>query len=82
MDHININLYTNPDTIEIRRLNKLWVDAIRNLPIEVLKNTFKLSDKMIASVRAIPSQDVHKLTDTNQLLVCVRKDILWQLLKP
>lgn len=66
---------------EIIRLNELYVNAIRTLPLDFLLVEFNLDVKMIQAIREIPEGDLSKLTDTNQLLISVNEEKLCRLLK-
>lgn len=66
---------------EIIRLNELYVNAIRTLPLDFLLVEFNLDVKMIRAIREIPEGDLSKLTDTNQLLISVNEEKLCRLLK-
>lgn len=66
---------------EIIRLNELYVNAIRTLPLDFLLVEFNLDVKMIRAIREIPEGDLSKLTETNQLLISVNEEKLCRLLK-
>lgn len=66
---------------DIIRLNELYVNAIRTLPLDFLLVEFNLDVKMIRAIREIPEGDLSKLTKTNQLLISVNEEKLCRLLK-
>lgn len=66
---------------DIIRLNELYVNAIRTLPLDFLLVEFNLDVKMIQAIREIPEGDLSKLTETNQLLISVNEEKLCRLLK-
>lgn len=66
---------------DIIRLNELYVNAIRTLPLDFLLVEFNLDVKMIRAIREIPEGDLSKLTETNQLLISVNEEKLCRLLK-
>lgn len=66
---------------DIIRLNELYVNAIRTLPLDFLLVEFNLDVKMIRAIREIPLWDLSKLTETNQLLISVNEEKLCRLLK-
>lgn len=66
---------------DIIRLNEMYVNAIRTLPLDFLLVEFNLDVKMIRAIREIPLWDLSKLTETNQLLISVNEEKLCRLLK-
>lgn len=66
---------------DIIRLNEMYVNAIRTLPLDFLLVEFNLDVKMIRAIREIPEGDLSKLTETNQLLISVNEEKLCRLLK-
>lgn len=68
-------------TEDIIRLNELYVNAIRTLPLDFLLVEFKLDVKMIRSIREIPEGVLSKLTNSTQLLISVNEDMICHLLK-
>lgn len=66
---------------DIIRLNEIYVNAIRTLPLDFLLVEFNLDVKMIRAIREIPEGDLSKLTETNQLLISVNEEKLCRLLK-
>ncbi len=66
---------------DIIRLNELYVNTIRTLPLDFLLVEFNLDVKMIRAIREIPEGDLSKLTETNQLLISVNEEKLCRLLK-
>lgn len=66
---------------DIIRLNEMYVNAIRTLPLDFLLVEFNLDVKMIRAIREIPEGDLSKLTETSQLLISVNEEKLCRLLK-
>lgn len=66
--------------ISPQQVNRLYIEAIRILPMQDLVGSFSLSTEMIEVIKALPDNAIDKLTDTPQLLVTVTKENLCQLL--
>lgn len=56
---------------DIHHLNRLYVHSIRNYPINQVTELFNLDKEIILALRAIPEEQISKLTDVEQLIICI-----------